>query len=178
MTPKPKTFFYRAGEELPPEDEALYLRSEEQLKPHRAEVSPAWRKVVMSRYFPRDCFPRAVQFMTLSPHLPQALYVLGEAACGGIGQHGWVEIDDVVFDGVYQEFYRRDAYYQSEYARVWYRFTRPATLWLHRMCRRQGQWTWRWDLELGLPWADFDNPMLLDLEMAKRYWYGKRAGRK
>jgi hypothetical protein len=142
------------------------------LAPHRVEVPRAWRKATTAGYyFPKDCFPRAIQFVRLSPHLPDALYVLGKAVCGGLQQHGWVEIGDVVFDGVMQEFYSKQGYYQSELAEPWYRFTRKATMWIDRMNRRQEEWSYRWDCVLGLPRANFANPELIDLEAAKRYWY-------
>jgi hypothetical protein len=148
------------------------LRTDERLKCHQVEVPKNWRKqVVPEYYFPRECYPRAIYFVRNSPHLPEALYVLGEAACGGIQQHGWVEIGDVVFDGVLQEFYSKAGYYESESVRPWYRFTRKATMWIDRMSKRQESWSYRWDVMLGLPWADYANPELIDLETAKRYWY-------
>jgi hypothetical protein len=147
------------------------LRNEARLAAHRVEVPKPWRKkVILGYYFPRECYPRAIQFVRSSPHLPDALYVLGEAVCGGIQQHGWVEIGDVVFDGVMQEFYSRQGYYQSELARPWYRFTRQATLWIDRLSKRHADWSFRWDNVLGLPWADYDSPELIDLETAKGYW--------
>jgi hypothetical protein len=105
----------------------------------------------------------------LGLHLPQALYVLGETIDGGFGQHGWVEIDDVVFDGVMQQFYSKQGYYAAESARPWYRFTRPAVMFLHRQMRKNPSLTYRWDHWLNLPWADDPlNPLLVDLERAKK----------
>jgi hypothetical protein len=103
--------------------------------------------------------------------LPQALYVLGEALGGGLGQHGWVEIDDLVFDGVLQEFYSKSGYYELALARPWYRFDRKATMWVDRLRSRQkGDLnTYRFDHLLRLPWADYSNPQTLDLDLAKRY---------
>jgi hypothetical protein len=154
-------------------------RTDERLKRYRVEVPSKWRNcVVPDYYFPGECFPRAIYFVRTSSHLAEALYVLGEAACGGLGQHGWVEIGDVVFDGVLQEFYAKAGYYESEHARPWYRFTRPATMWIDQMGRGwntlKDHWTYRWDGLLGLPWADYSNPALIDLDAARRYWHQER----
>ena len=67
-----------------------------------------------------------------------------------IPDEGWVELPgNVVFDGVLQRFYDLGKYYESEYARPWYRFTRRAVVWV----LAQHLPTWRWDRELGLPLA-------------------------
>src|ERR1019366_9751139 len=48
-----------------------------------------------------------------------------------IPDEGWVELPgNVVFDGVLQRFYDLGKYYESEYARPWYRFTRRAVVWV------------------------------------------------
>jgi hypothetical protein len=145
------------------------------LEAHKVEVPANWRRSrIADLYFPGECFSRAIQFIQLSPHLPQAMYVLGEATCGGLQQHGWVEIDDVVFDGVLQEFYSKAGYYKSECARAWYRFDRQATMLIDRTLRRQETWLYRWDLELRLPWAkSATDPtaevLLIDKSAAKGY---------
>jgi LmbE family N-acetylglucosaminyl deacetylase len=138
------------------------------LKPHVVEVPKAWRRHTLPDHrFPRDCFARALYFIQQSRHLPNALYVFGETSGGGLGQHGWVEIDDrVVFDGVMQQFYDKAGYYDVEFARPWYRFTRPAVMYLRRKTGGDS----RWGLALGLPWAkDPKNPLLVDLADAKEY---------
>jgi hypothetical protein len=61
-------------------------RRYEALRPHRVDVPKSWH-VAPQYYCPRDCFPRALQFLRLRPKLPQALYVFGEASCGGFQQH-------------------------------------------------------------------------------------------
>jgi hypothetical protein len=153
-------------------------RNEEWLRPHRAEVPKTWRrKAIAEYYFPRDCFARAIQFITLSRHLPQAEYLFGEAACGGLEQHGWVEIDGVIFDGVMQEFYTRSGYY-SEGVRPWYRFDRQATLWIDRMSKRHAGGSYRWDSVLRLPWSDYVSLPLIDLETAMAYWQKAQERRK
>jgi hypothetical protein len=70
-------------------------------------------------------------------------YVFGRAVCGGIQEHGWVELPaNVVFDGVLQRFYDLGRYYESEYAMPWYRFTRPAVVWL--LAQHLPSWRWIW----------------------------------
>ena len=148
-------------------------QNDERLKPHIVSVPKAWRKGMIANHrFPRDCFGRAIQFVHRSPHLPNALYVLGETLGGGMQQHGWVELDDrVVFDGVMQQFYDKAGYYVVEQARPWYRFTRPAVMFMNRKRNRDASVTYRWDWELRLPCAsDPANPLLVDLEHVKLAW--------
>jgi hypothetical protein len=158
--------------------EAWMQRNEESLRPHQVDVPKTWRReAIAGYYFPRECYARAIQFMRLSRHLPQVQYYLGEATCGGIQQHGWVEIDDVVFDGVMQEFYTRSGYY-SQGVRPWYRFDRQATLWIDRLSKRHAGLSYRWDWVLGLPWSDYVSLPLIDLETAKAYWQKEQERRK
>lgn len=147
-------------------------RNDDRLAHCVAEVPDHWRKLSMpDMRFPGDCFSRAIQFLQLfgrkDAHEHSALYILGQASCGGRNQHGWVEIEDrVVFDGVQQQFYTKKGFYTSEGARPWYRFTRPAVIALWR--RKQFRASFRWDCQLGLPWADdFDHPLTVTLEMVK-----------
>jgi hypothetical protein len=151
------------------------------LKPHVVSVPKTWQKAVsLNHRYPRECFPRAIFFIHQSPHLPNALYVFGQAVGGGFNQHGWVEIDDrVVFDGVMQQFYDKSGYYSAESATPWYHFTRPAVMFLNRQMRRDNSLTYRWDWELGLPWAkDPLNPLLVDLERAKAGLVNKNAAKR
>jgi hypothetical protein len=80
-----------------------------------------------------------------------------------------------VFDGVLQEFYTLRGYYDTEHAKCWYRYTRKAAMWIDSTNRRHNPqlWSYRFHDLLGLPWADFSNPLLIDLEMAKRLWREK-----
>src|SRR5262249_10516230 len=121
--------------------------------------------------FPGHCFPRAIEFLILfGPKKSQehnAVYVYGKALCGGLGEHGWVELDDrIVFDGVQQQFYAKQGFYESEGARQWYRFTRPAVLALQR--RKDFKGHWHWHVALGLPYAGGPaHPLTVTLEMVK-----------
>lgn len=147
-------------------------RNDDRLAHCVVEVPDRWRKLAMpDTRFPGECFPRAIQFLQgFGPRIAlahDAVYVFGEAMCGGLGQHGWVEIEGrVVFDGVQQQFYTKEGFYASDHARPWYRFTRPAVVALWR--RKQFRQNFRWDHPLGLPWAaDPENPLTVTLEMVK-----------
>lgn len=142
------------------------------LEQHIVAVPPLWEiAVAKDKCFPRACFDRAVDFVARSPHLPDAVYVVGIALCGGsLNQnHGWVEIDDsVVFDGVMQQFYDKAGYYTSERVEQWYRFTREAVMFMLRRMQNDSSLTFSWDVHLDLPWADDpNNPLLVDLDRAK-----------
>jgi hypothetical protein len=144
----------------------------ERLRPHVVAVPRPWRKAAIAdKWFPCQCYRRAVQFVHRSPHLPEALYVMGETYGAGFldFKHGWVELEDrVVFDGVMQEFYDKAGYYTAERAVPWYRFTRPAVMFLNRKMSKDPTMTYLWDCELKLPWAEDPlHPLLVDLDRAK-----------
>lgn len=138
-----------------------------------AEVSVPHRFSIHTRpdlQFPRKCFETACNYVTL--HRVKGMhYVLGEALCGGIQQHGWVELPgNIVFDGSLQRFYDRAKYYQSEHARPWYRFTRSAVIWI----LEQRLPSWRWDFCLRLPWAksatdSTADALIIDRKDAQRF---------
>lgn len=158
--------------QLEPHEAKDWMESnDKRLKPHVVTVRKTWRKHALPTHrFPTECSPRAISFLRQSPHLPSAVYVLGETIGGGRNQHGWVEIDDcVVFDGVMQQFYDKSGYYAAEFAAPWYRFIRPAVMYLHRMMKKDQSMTYRWDCVLRLPYADTSlPPMLIDLERSVR----------
>jgi hypothetical protein len=150
----------------------------DKLLPHRVQVPRFWRRCVSpDHYYPRDCFPRALYYLH-ETRLPQALYVYGEASCGGLNQHAWVQIDGVVFDGVLQEFYDAQGYMAVNHAKRWYLYTRDAAMWIDRMNRKHHPELWSYGFHhlLGLGWADFANPELIDLANAKAYWKRVQQG--
>jgi len=112
--------------------ERMLGKAEDRLRPALADVPRQLRRLCLDCWFPGECFPRAIYFVRFNPKLPTAEYILGEALSGGLGQHGWVEFEDLVFDPVLQEWYRKEGYYASEHAKPWYRFSRPATMYLAR----------------------------------------------
>ena len=146
-------------------DRAVWERmlgdAEERLRPVLADVPMQLKR------FPGECFRRAIYIVRENPKLPTAEYILGDALSGGFGQHGWVEYEDLVFDPVLQEWYRKEGYYASEIANPWYRFSRPATMYLARKMDKLAESTFRWDLWLQLP---FGKNTPISLEQAKAYF--------
>lgn len=146
--------------------EQILSKAEERLRPALADVPRQLKRLCQDYWFPGECFPRAIYFVRTNPKLTTAEYILGEAVSGGLGQHGWVEFEDLVFDPVLQEWYRKEGYYASERAKPWYRFSRPATMYLARRMYKLPQFTYRWDCWLILPWG---NNTPISLEQAKAY---------
>ena len=141
--------------------------AEDRLRPALADVPKQLKRLCKNYWFPGECFPNAISFVRSNPKLPTAEYILGEALSGGLGQHGWVELEDLVFDPVLQEWYRKEGYYTSESANPWYRFSRPATMYLARQMYKLPEYTYRWDWWLQLPWGK-NTP--ISLEQAKAYF--------
>lgn len=142
-------------------------KAEERLRPVLADVPMQLKRLCLNSWFPGECFPRAIYFVRTNPKLPTGEYILGEALSGGLGQHGWVEFEDFVFDPVLQEWYWKEGYYVSESANPWYRFSRPATMYLARQMDKLTEFTFRWDWWLQLPWGK-NTP--ISLEQAKAYF--------
>jgi hypothetical protein len=149
--------------------------AEERLRPAVADVPKRLKRLCLNCWFPGECFPRAIYFVQTNPKLKTAEYILGEAATGGRGQHGWVEFEDLVFDPVLQEWYRKDGYYSSEFADPWYRFSRQATMYLDRRMNKLPAFNYRWDCWLRLPLGK-NTP--ISLEQAKAYLADADAKRK
>jgi hypothetical protein len=128
-------------------------KAEERLRPALADVPKQLKRLCLDYWFPGECFPRAILLVRTNPKLATAEYILGEAVIGGLGQHGWVEFEDLVFDPVLQEWYPKEGYYASACANPWYRFSRPATMYLARRMDKLPEFTYRWDCWLNLPWG-------------------------
>lgn len=166
--PKP-IFEYSTGLERidPARWEWILGKAEERLRPVIADVPRQLKRLCQDCWYPGECFPRAIYFVRTNPKLSTAEYILGEALSGGFGQHGWVEYEDLVLDPVLQEWYLKDGYYASERANPWYRFSRPATMYLARQMDKLPDFTYRWDSWLCLPWGE-NTPISLD--QAKAYF--------
>ena len=82
--------------------------AEERLRPVLADVPKQLKRLCQNYWFPGECFSRAIYFVRTKPKLPTAEYIFGEALTGGLGPHGWVEYEDLVFDPVLQEWYWKD----------------------------------------------------------------------
>jgi hypothetical protein len=149
----------------------------EALRPHEVEVPPAWRALTEpGRTYPGECFERSSTFITeLSLALADAVPARGSLwlmhGAYHIGQpHGWCELpDDVVFDGIFQQFYARQAYYDTVCARPWYKYTPDAAILVERNMPLNPDGTipvgW-WHRHLKLPWADPNNPTEIDFGRA------------
>ncbi len=155
--------------------ERMLGKAEERLRSALADVPRQLKRLCQDCWFPGECFPRAIYFVRTNPKLATAEYILGQAVIGGLGQHGWVEFEDLVFDPVLQEWYQKEGYYASECANPWYRFSRPATMYLARRMDKLPEFTDRWDLWLLLPWG---KNTAISLEQAKAYFAEAEANRK
>jgi hypothetical protein len=147
--------------------EKLLGGAEDRLRPAVAEVPKQLKRLCQNYWFAGECFRRAIYFVQTNQKLPTAEYILGDALGGGFGQHGWVEFEDLAFDGVLQEWYRKADYYSVEFAKPWYRFSRPATMYLARQMHKLPEFTYRWDWWLQMPWGK-NTPV--SLEQAKAYF--------
>ena len=110
-----------------------------------------------------ECFPRAMAYVRRH-NIDGLRYVIGDGGLGGFNRHAWVELPgDIIFDGVLQQFYDKTKYIEIEHVRTWYRFTRDAAV----LADAQHFDTWQWYFELGLPWANFDDPQTITKEIVQ-----------
>jgi hypothetical protein len=143
----------------------------ERLRPAEVtDVPEVWRAGTTPETLrPGECFFRSFRYVSehFASGVPMWL-VHGEYLLGA--RHAWVELPDaVVFDGVMQRFYRRDAYYSIQVARAWYKFESPAALIIaaNLTVGEDGLVPYgAWDVILKLPWADPDNPTMIDADRA------------
>src|SRR5262249_24697980 len=111
--------------------------------------------------YPEECYHRAYLYAcALAPRLPpdeQIWLVHGEY---GISTgHAWVELPgDVVFDAVLQRFYRMQAYCDIQLASPWYKYSPVAAMIIAANMPKGGVW----HLVLKLPWANPQNPTVID----------------
>jgi hypothetical protein len=84
--------------------------------------SPWIEGVDVNAIYPRQCYERAYEYaIHESRCLEKHHFVLGETSLA-LGGHAWVELPNgLVFDGVFQRFYRREDYYgEMAHATPWY----------------------------------------------------------
>jgi hypothetical protein len=142
----------------------------ERLRPAEvADVPAAWRVgTTPDTPYPGDCYYRSFRYVSKHCTSIQPLWLVqGEYWLGA--RHAWVELpDDLVFDGVMQRFYRKDAYYEIQGARAWYKFeSGAAVLVAINLPSKDGLTQYGyWDSILGLPWADPANPTVIDYDRA------------
>lgn len=118
--------------------------------------SPWIEGVDRENVYPRACYMMASEYAYHIARSFQEYKVVHGDTSLVVGGHAWVDLpNNLVFDGVYQRFYRRDDYYgQMAHAKSWYIYDREAFRILHSSLEDSlGQW---WD-RLGLPMI-FDRP--------------------
>jgi hypothetical protein len=157
----------------------LERKQRHELKRAEVHVPDSWRAVSNpGELYPGQCFYRSFRFVSnLVAQLnreegrqatDEVWIVHGEYR--GWHRHGWVELPgDVVFDGVLQRFYTKSVYYEVMGARPWYKYSASAAfLILVNMPRLPNGNTLygEWHVELRLPWADPDNPTVVDFKTA------------
>jgi hypothetical protein len=170
------------------------------LTAHKVEVPLLWRSCTdpEKRYL-GECFDRALRFigtlgMTLArddPTRDDLWLVHGEYLDWGEytswQPHGWVELPGgVVFDGNLQQFYERVGYYETVHAQPWYKYSVGAAVLIEANMPRNPDGTipvGDWHAYLGLPFADPNNPTIIDFDQARelihttglnaRRWLGK-----
>ncbi len=151
---------------------------EELLRPVIANVPKKLKKLCHDFWFPGECMKRAIRFVRSNPKLPTAEYIFGESILGGLGQHGWVEFEDLVFEPVLSEWYEKEGYYTLGYAKPWYRYSRPATMYLDRKIsqllktNKGGKFDYNWHGRLKIPWG---NNTPISLEQAEDYFAKYKA---
>jgi hypothetical protein len=136
-------------------------------------VSPVWRACTEpGKLYPGECFARSSSFISMlslalkpgDPTRDDLWLVHGEYM--GWHRHGWVELPgDVVFDGIFQQFYGRKGYYDTVFARPWYKYTHGAAwlVYLNMPLSPNGMMPFgNWHEYLNLPWADPNNPTVID----------------
>ena len=114
--------------------------------------------------FPHECYKQALIYSLSSTRHGHTL-VHGTTSLD-LGGHAWVELPgEFVFDGVFQRFYRRDAYY-GDMARAipWYSYDETAVSFLSQHFKHDpGSWPGM----LDLPTIADRPPINISLEYAK-----------
>ncbi len=132
----------------------------------RYEVTPPgspWIEgVELDSIFPQDCYWQAYRYACDTPdRLGNCGHKLvhGETSLA-LGGHAWVELPNgIVFDGVYQRFYRHEDYYgDMALARAWYIYEPNAALpfHYHLECSHASWW-----VALRLPMISVGRPPLV-----------------
>jgi hypothetical protein len=83
---------------------------------HEVDADAGWRRGTEIGFFPGCCYETALRFCRAHPEEHGLVVALGQVdGC----DHVWVELPgDVVFDGTFQRFYAREAYYAITRATV------------------------------------------------------------
>jgi hypothetical protein len=128
--------------------------------------SPWIEGVERDAIYPQDCFRQAYRYTSNPERLVYGTHRLvhGETSLA-FGGHAWVELPNgLVFDGVYQRFYRREDYYgEMALAKPWYIYEPDAAVRLHSYLETSIA---KWWVTLGLPMILDRPPIHLSEEYA------------
>ena len=80
------------------------------------EVDPIYKEHTTNRVYPKGCFDKSWDYISMKIHLPEVKLIHG--SCLAIDRirihHAWIEIGpDIVFESVFQRFYDREKYYAA-----------------------------------------------------------------
>jgi hypothetical protein len=137
-----------------------------------SDVNPIWRAGVDEQaIYPRECYARALHY-ALGLRQSEGVFLVHGESVFSLGGHAWVELPDgLVFDAVFEQFYRHEAYYDKNIimARAWYKFTSHAACVIaYNMPETDHDLIpCRWDTRLKLPWISGD-PLTIDFAAAIR----------
>lgn len=116
--------------------------------------SPWIEGVDLDAIHPQDCYLQAYRYASdLSRFFEDHQLVHGETSLA-FGGHAWVELPNgLVFDGVYQRFYRTEDYYgEMAHAKPWYFYEPDAAIMLNAHL----------EASVGVWWIKLGLPMILD----------------
>lgn len=153
--------------------EADLRRQLDRLRSAEVDVPEDWRAGIdPDVHYPGECYSRAYRYareLALRLLNEQIWLVHGEYGLS-IG-HAWVELSrDVVFDAVLQRFYGKVGYYEIQIASPWYKYSPGAAMLIAANVPKDSSGTWRcggWHVVLKLPWADPQNPTVIDHDRAR-----------
>jgi hypothetical protein len=150
---------------------SVYERSRERYAKYAvANVRPLWSVGVdWDAIYPQECFVRAYHYAVhLDRCCEKGIWLVHGECAMAFGPHAWVELPDgLVFDGVFQQFYRLEDWEAHIRGQAWYKFTPDAAFLIFANMPRteDGQFIYRWDANLRLPWFT-GVPLEIDREKA------------
>jgi hypothetical protein len=149
--------------------EADLRRQLHRLRSAEVDVPAIWQKGIDPRVqYPGECFCRAYHYVIdLVQRLPANEHIwLVHGEYGISTGHAWVELPgDVVFGAVLQRFYEKPGYYETQSASPWYKYSPAAAMIIAANIPADNSETRRyggWHLVLKLPWADPQNPTVIE----------------
>jgi len=147
------------------------------------DVPSVWLEGVnRDAIYPQECFYRSFLYALNHSSVPGVWLVHGQ--CGlYFGPHAWVELPDgLVFDGVFQQFFRKGDYQQHIHATERFKYTPMAALLIRANMPLLDDGTimlW-WDVTLNLPYCEdvvleIDEEKALELLAANDLLYKSRT---